>query len=78
MRRRNASKASGDAWVKSRCAWGTPVRIDVAVWSLNAHWAARWRCRPPRDVGGALDQEVLGFGGIREAAVLLRQEASGD
>jgi hypothetical protein len=32
----------------------------------------------PQGRGGPLDQEVLGFGGIREAAVLLRQEASGD
>ena len=51
MRRRNASKASGDAWAKSRCAWGTPVRSEAAVWSLNAHWAARLWCRGPREVG---------------------------
>ena len=31
----------------------------------------------PQGCGGPLDQEVLGFGGVRKAAVLFRQEAGG-
>jgi hypothetical protein len=31
----------------------------------------------PQGRGGPLDQEVLGFGGVRKTAVLFRQEAGG-